>query len=230
MSADQPRVRLLVPSGHAAGLADQRLTIRWAAVVNPSVSFHTSPGLLDLCRFYPVPIDLLGGRADTVASLLSRSGQAKVEDAVREWLTGNAKLALATQVHLLHDWVRGRLLSVLAAGVEEGSELWQLSHRLLRDPEALAGTIHCSEPERAALRSILDWGLTDALRLHTQEAGIYSWWDFRAGMFRRGLGLRIDLVMVSEPMAARCVSVEVDKRARGGEKPSDHAPVLATFE
>ncbi|MHC4471729.1 MAG: exodeoxyribonuclease III [Planctomycetota bacterium] len=97
------------------------------------------------------------------------------------------------------------------------------------DPVALAGTIHVSDPERAALRNVMDWGLLDAQRLHTDEAGVYSWWDYRAGMFRRGLGMRIDLVLVSRPLAERCTAVEIDKRARGGEKPSDHAPVLATF-
>ena len=81
-----------------------------------------------------------------------------------------------------------------------------------------------------ALKSLLDWGLTDSLRLHTEEAGLYSWWDFRAAMFRRGLGLRIDLILVTPSLAERCRSVDIDKRARGGEKPSDHAPVLATFE
>jgi exodeoxyribonuclease-3 len=98
------------------------------------------------------------------------------------------------------------------------------------DPVALEGTIHCSEPEREALRNLLDWGLSDALRLHTDEPGLFSWWDYRAAMFRRGLGLRIDLIMVTRPLADRCRAVEIDKRARGGEKPSDHAPVLATFE
>ena len=98
------------------------------------------------------------------------------------------------------------------------------------DPVALEGTIHCSETEREALGSLTDWGLTDALRLHTDEAGLYSWWDFRAAMFRRGLGLRIDLILLTKSLADRCRSVEIDKRARGGEKPSDHAPVLAVFE
>lgn len=97
------------------------------------------------------------------------------------------------------------------------------------DPEKLKGTIHCTEEERAALRHVLDFGLTDAFRLHHDEAGLYSWWDFRGGMFQRGLGMRIDLIMVTKSLAKRCVMCEVDKTARDGEKPSDHAPVLAMF-
>lgn len=97
------------------------------------------------------------------------------------------------------------------------------------DPEALRETIHCSTPERQALADVLAFGLHDALRLKTSEAGQYTWWDYRAAMFRRGLGLRIDLILVTAPLADRLVSVEIDRRARAGEKPSDHAPVLATF-
>lgn len=98
------------------------------------------------------------------------------------------------------------------------------------DPEKLAGTIHCTKTERDALKHVMDWGLTDAFRLHHEEAGLYSWWDFRAAMFRRGLGLRIDLVMVSPPLVERCSAVEIDKAARAGEKPSDHTPVVARFD
>ncbi len=97
------------------------------------------------------------------------------------------------------------------------------------DPEKLAGSIHVSEPEREALRHVMDFGLTDAFRRHHEEAGLYSWWDFRAAMFRRGLGLRIDLIMVTASLAKRCAMAEIDKMARAGEKPSDHAPVLAKF-
>ena len=102
--------------------------------------------------------------------------------------------------------------------------------RDVHDPVALEGTIHCSVPEREALREVMAWGLADAFRLHHEEAGLYSWWDFRAAMFRRGLGLRIDLVMVTDSLARRCTLAEIDKAARAGEKPSDHAPVVVTFE
>ena len=87
-----------------------------------------------------------------------------------------------------------------------------------------------SEAERQALQHIKDWGFTDTFRLHTQEGGHYSWWDYRAGGFRRNLGLRIDHIWVSQPLAARNCKTWIDKEPRGWERPSDHAPVVAEFE
>ena len=86
-----------------------------------------------------------------------------------------------------------------------------------------------TEPERAAFRSLLACGLVDTLRLHHPAAGLYTWWDYRQGAFHRGWGLRIDHVLASLPLAARCLSVEVDRNERKGDKPSDHAPLLAQF-
>jgi exodeoxyribonuclease-3 len=97
------------------------------------------------------------------------------------------------------------------------------------DPEQWRGQILCSDPERRTLAYLMGWGLQDALRLHRQEGGIYTWWDYRGGAFHRGWGLRIDHVLVSAPLAARCTGVEVDRDERKGEKPSDHAPVVASF-
>lgn len=95
------------------------------------------------------------------------------------------------------------------------------------DPEKWRGKILCSDPEREALARIMEPGLHDALRKHTDEAGIYTWWDFRTRGFQRGNGLRIDHFLLSQPALDACTSpVEVDLDARGGEKPSDHAPVL----
>jgi exodeoxyribonuclease-3 len=98
------------------------------------------------------------------------------------------------------------------------------------DPEQWRGQVLFSEPEKEAFRSLVSWGLADALRMHRPEGGIYTWWDYRAGAFHRGWGLRIDHVLLSKPLAGRCTSIEVDREARKGEKPSDHAPVLATLE
>jgi exodeoxyribonuclease III len=133
------------------------------------------------------------------------------------------------------DWLR-RLREHLDASQSPENDVVVLGDinitpedRDVYDPVALKGTIHVSEPEREALRHVMDFGLVDAFRLHHEETGLYSWWDFRAAMFRRGLGLRIDLILVTETLARRCTSVEIDRMARGGEKPSDHAPVLARF-
>ncbi len=94
------------------------------------------------------------------------------------------------------------------------------------DPNEVHGATHVSEPEREALRQLEAWGLVDVFRRAHPEGGIYSWWDYRAGNFHKGLGMRIDLVLASEPVAARVTSAYVDRDARKGQKPSDHAPVV----
>lgn len=98
------------------------------------------------------------------------------------------------------------------------------------DPKRYAGRVHFSLPERQRLDRMLTWGLLDMLRLQNQEAGIYSWWDYRHGAFHKGRGLRLDLFLGTEPVASRCRGVEVDwderKQSAGEGKPSDHAPVV----
>ena len=102
--------------------------------------------------------------------------------------------------------------------------------RDVHDPRLWQNRILFSEPERAALQHIKEWGFTDTFRLHTEEAGHYSWWDYRAGGFRRNLGLRIDHIWVSPPLAKRSTRTWIDKEPRGWERPSDHAPVIAEFD
>lgn len=101
--------------------------------------------------------------------------------------------------------------------------------RDVHDPKLWEGRVLFSEPERAALEEIKGWGFVDAFRLHQPGSGHYSWWDYRAGAFRRNLGLRIDHIWVSEPLAVRCTGVWIDKETRAWERPSDHAPVVAEF-
>ena len=88
----------------------------------------------------------------------------------------------------------------------------------------------CSEPERQALRDIAAVGLVDGLRHLRPEAGLYTWWDYRQLSFPRNHGLRIDHVLVTAPLATRLRGVLIDRDARKGKQPSDHAPVIATFE
>lgn len=102
--------------------------------------------------------------------------------------------------------------------------------RDVHDPDAWHEKILCSSLERDALQRILDLGLKDTFRLFEQEKGIFSWWDYRMNMFRRKMGLRIDLVLASEAMAQRCTASYVDIEPRRQERPSDHAPVIAEFE
>ena len=97
------------------------------------------------------------------------------------------------------------------------------------DPAALEGATHVSAPEREALGALMGWGLRDVVREMHPEPGIYSWWDYRNGSFHRGWGMRIDLVLATASMAARATWSGVDRNARKGEQPSDHAPVLVDF-
>lgn len=101
--------------------------------------------------------------------------------------------------------------------------------RDVHDPEAWREKILCSTPERAALQGILGLGLSDTFRLFEQEEKVFSWWDYRMNAFRRKLGLRIDLVLVSKSMADRCIASYVDIEPRRQERPSDHAPAVAEF-
>ena len=87
------------------------------------------------------------------------------------------------------------------------------------------GHILTSSAERAALQRLLALGLHDGFRLHNDEAGVFSWWDYRQAAFRRNLGLRIDLTLVSEALRASTASAGIDRTPRTWERASDHAPV-----
>jgi exodeoxyribonuclease-3 len=102
--------------------------------------------------------------------------------------------------------------------------------RDVHDPAQWEGSVHVSAPERAALASIAALGLTDLFRRFEQPPKSYSWWDYRMGAFRRNHGLRIDLMLASEALAGRCTACTIDRSMRALERPSDHAPVTATFD
>ncbi|HET7197382.1 MAG TPA: exodeoxyribonuclease III [Burkholderiales bacterium] len=99
--------------------------------------------------------------------------------------------------------------------------------RDVHDPQRWEGQIHVSAPERAALAAVMQAGLADAFRLFEQPARLYSWWDYRLAAFARNWGLRIDLVLLSRELAARCAACTIDTAPRRRERPSDHAPVIA---
>jgi exodeoxyribonuclease III len=101
--------------------------------------------------------------------------------------------------------------------------------RDVHDVRLWQGRIMFSEQERATLQHIKDWGFTDAFRLHNEEGRKFTWWDYRAGAFRRNLGLRIDHVWITEPLVSRSVRTWIDLEPRTWEKPSDHAPMIAEF-
>ncbi|MGH8460481.1 MAG: exodeoxyribonuclease III [Stenotrophobium sp.] len=97
------------------------------------------------------------------------------------------------------------------------------------DPALWEGKILCSPPEREAFQRLLALGMKDSFRLFPQPEKTFTWWDYRQAGFRRNLGLRIDHVLASDALATRCVRCEVDTAPRKLERPSDHAPLLATF-
>ncbi|HZE72839.1 MAG TPA: exodeoxyribonuclease III [Pyrinomonadaceae bacterium] len=101
--------------------------------------------------------------------------------------------------------------------------------RDVHDPRLWQGRILFSEQERAALQEIKEWGFTDAFRLQTEAGGHYSWWDYRAGNFRRNQGLRIDHIWITGTLVARHKQTWIDIEPRTWERPSDHAPVVSEF-
>ena len=99
------------------------------------------------------------------------------------------------------------------------------------DTAAVHGGTHVSEPERAAFRALLDLGLSDVYRARHDELGRFTWWDYRAGMFHKNLGMRIDQILASAPVATRVVDAEIDRAARKGPPvPSDHAPMTIDLD
>jgi exodeoxyribonuclease-3 len=98
------------------------------------------------------------------------------------------------------------------------------------DPAAYVGQTHVTPPERAALTSLVDLGLRDVVRDRWPDERVFTYWDYRAGMFHQDLGMRIDLVLASAPVAGRVRAAWVDRHARKGTGPSDHAPVIVDLD
>jgi exodeoxyribonuclease-3 len=123
------------------------------------------------------------------------------------WLADNASAA--------KELVVGGDLNVAPADID----VW--------DARAVHGGTHVSGPERDAFARLLDWGLVDAYRANRPEPDRFTWWDYRAGNFHKNLGMRIDHLLLSRPLAARVVWAEIDREARKGVPiPSDHAPLF----
>jgi exodeoxyribonuclease-3 len=98
------------------------------------------------------------------------------------------------------------------------------------DPEAYAGQTHVTPPERAALAELMAVGLHDVVRDRWPAERVFTYWDYRAGMFHKDLGMRIDLVLATKPVADRVQAAWVDRHARKGSGPSDHAPVIVDLD
>ncbi len=125
----------------------------------------------------------------------------------------------------LHDWVRSEL-ALHPKLVLVGDYNIAPEDRDVYDPVAWAGQIHCTPQERGHFQQLLGLGLVDAFRLFEQAPKSWSWWDYRNLAFRKNQGLRIDHILVSEPLKGQVSACLIDKLPRKNERPSDHAPVV----
>jgi len=126
----------------------------------------------------------------------------------------------------LRDWLRSELAEYPRLAVLGDYNVAPLDTDV---HDKWAGQILVSAPERQAFQALIDLGLHDAFRLFEQPAQSFSWWDYRQFAFRRNLGLRIDHILLSEPLAHACQRCIIDKAPRANPQPSDHAPVVATL-
>ena len=128
-----------------------------------------------------------------------------------------------------HDWIKEQAALHPQLAVV-GDYNIAPEDRDVHDPAAWEGMVHVSEKERAALTRLLDIGLTDSYRLFEQPEKSFSWWDYRGLGFRLNKGLRIDHILLSPALVARCSACVIDRAPRKLEQPSDHAPVIATLD
>lgn len=173
-----------------------------------------------------------GGSADPEARLLTATcGGVRVATVY----VPNGREVGHEQYHRKLAWlerVRGHLGAVAAPDddvVVCGDFNVAPDDRDVWDPELCHGGTHVSGPEREALARTEAWGLLDVLRLRHADDALYSWWDYQAGAFHKHWGMRIDLLLASRPLADRLSWVLIDRNARKGQKPSDHAPLIAQF-
>jgi exodeoxyribonuclease-3 len=124
------------------------------------------------------------------------------------------------------DWLRAELAAHLDL-VVLGDYNVAPEDRDVHDPKLWEGQVLCSEAERAAFNRLLALGLKDSFRLFEQPEKSFTWWDYRMNGFKRNLGLRIDHILLSPALAARCARCTIDLAPRRLERPSDHAPVIA---
>jgi exodeoxyribonuclease-3 len=131
------------------------------------------------------------------------------------------------------DWLHA-LRGMLAAGPPElvvcGDMNIAPTDEDVFDPEAYVGQTHVTAPERAALGELAGLGLRDVVRERWPNERVFTYWDYRAGMFHQDCGMRIDLILASDPVAERVKAAWVDRHARKGKGPSDHAPVIVDLD
>ncbi len=190
----------------------------------------TYNGVALLCRDAPRDVAIgLPGHDDPQRRLIAATvGDVRIVDVY----VPNGERPDSEKYDYKLDWL-SRLETYLRAELERHPRLVVCGDfniapddRDCHDPEVWAGRILCTEREREAFRRLLAAGLVDAFREVCDEPGHYSWWDYRAAAFRRDLGLRIDHILCSWPLAAGGLECRIDRTPRGWERPSDHAPVV----
>jgi exodeoxyribonuclease-3 len=173
-----------------------------------------------------------GGPPDAEARLLTATcGGVRV---VTVYVPNGRWVGHAQYVHKLR-WL-GRLRAHLDAVADSAGEAVVCGDfnvapddRDVWDPSAAHGGTHVSPAEREALAELCRWGLVDLLRTRHAEEGLFTWWDYRAGMFHKHMGMRIDLALATPRLAERLAWVVIDRNARKGRAASDHAPLVAEF-
>ena len=132
------------------------------------------------------------------------------------------------------SWLAALRAAVIAAGASSSLVCGDIniapSDDDVFDPAAYAGHTHVTDAERAALAAVLDAGLTDVIRRRWPDERVFSYWDYRAGMFHKDLGMRIAVILAGADLLPRVAAAFVDRRARKGSKPSDHAPVIVDLD
>jgi exodeoxyribonuclease III len=218
-------------------LTDEAFPLREVEALGYHVVFSgqkTYNGVATLARSAPAdPVTALPGFADEQKRLLATTiGGVRV---VNVYVPNGQAVGSDKYTYKL-AWLaalEGYLRSELAAH----SELLLLGDfnvapedRDVHDPAAWADSVLVSPAERAALARVQALGLVDLFRAFDQPQQLYSWWDYRQGAYRRNHGLRIDLILASPRLAARCSACRIDREPRAWERPSDHAPCIASFD
>ncbi|MFN4005425.1 MAG: exodeoxyribonuclease III [Hylemonella sp.] len=177
------------------------------------------PGFADeMARVITATVDAPGGALRVVGAYFPNGQE-----------PGSEKFAYKLRwLDALRDWLREELQRHPRL-VLMGDFNITFDDRDVWDPVALAGTIHCTDEERAKLAALTALGLVDAFRLFEQPPKTFSWWDYRQLAFPKNRGLRIDHVLVSEPLRAQVAACTIDRAPRKNQQPSDHAPVLLTL-
>ncbi|HET20455.1 MAG TPA: exodeoxyribonuclease III [Chromatiales bacterium] len=233
MGAEQPDILAM----QETKLVDEKFPVEAFRELGYEVAFSGQPtynGVAVLARqpLEDVVTDIPGFEDHQRRVLAATVGGVRVIDlyVVNGEAVGSDKFAYKLAwLEAAHDWIHDELKRHPQT-VVLGDFNIAPDDRDVHDPEAWREKILCSTPEREALRRLLDLGLSDVFRQFEQPEKSFSWWDYRMNGFRRNLGLRIDLILASTPLAERCTASGIDKVPRGWERPSDHAPAWAVFD